>query len=849
MDFVEAEQMYYDWCQQLQERHISATEFTAWLDRLRVQDDQGNWWRIEHPGGVWLCWNGQAWERKNPPKEATDSPPGTALTQQMKEPQNLGQLLGWLAGSVLKGIPKQIVLGIFLIVIVWLLHLFLLVVVNDGFNLTGTNPWFDSVLVLGGEVIAGSLFWIFTGILLSQLIHGTLGQYLKAITSFPATVVSFCQQSSQFKAPILWLGFSGALVFALLFGNLLVSLQILLFTLVALQESTHFLRLVLKLSWQDAQKLIRKGKSLHPLTSDQCQQLLSGMAVGFGLAALLLWLAPSLLRLFFIAAIAVTLWQFFSGKRSTTSALSLFIIFTAGSLTLGQMEPVWADDGGWAECGQSLQTWIRCGGTDQAILNSGLAGLAIWLGWILGGLQIPSASVPSSGVISTTPGATTFPQDIEYTYPDGRHTTLVYDPEKGGYINILTGGWIDPNEINAWHQNNLSTHQQTEDWRRRNEYLEATGQDVQSQALATLQAKQKQERSLRDTYEKLLEQVQDSDIKNKDKIEQLVKKAARLDDKGIPQGNLQYIQRFISHQQQPNADYGTFDQIWDVTKGTLTGTGKGVLNVVSLGFSGVVEEHYDKGDLLSSLSGHTANLVTFGGYKGYQEGGLSGAGYGIIKTLVPIEEFGTVFLENTSWDQKAGAIGSGILKFITLGKAGGKLISSRPITPKEIGNIKYGYHFTDPKNTIGILKSGLEARAPGSHGTFSNIVSKIARPLKNCFVDNEPPKAAYMFGSSKPGLGRLGDIDCKNPPIVIDLSKIDPKNLMVRPSDGAIVFTGKNIPPSALSAPSQWSQVPISSTPLQAQPLANLPQALTQGGRGLYTNNAAQQAFQDLYKK
>ncbi|UOO13053.1 hypothetical protein [Synechocystis sp. PCC 6803] len=400
----------------------------------------------------------------------------------------MGQLLGWLAGSVLKGIPKQIVLGIFLIVIVWLLHLFLLVVVNDGFNLTGTNPWFDSVLVLGGEVIAGSLFWIFTGILLSQLIHGTLGQYLKAITSFPATVVSFCQQSSQFKAPILWLGFSGALVFALLFGNLLVSLQILLFTLVALQESTHFLRLVLKLSWQDAQKLIRKGKSLHPLTSDQCQQLLSGMAVGFGLAALLLWLAPSLLRLFFIAAIAVTLWQFFSGKRSTTSALSLFIIFTAGSLTLGQMEPVWADDGGWAECGQSLQTWIQCGGTDQAILNSGLAGLAIWLGWILGGLQIPSASMASSGVISTTPGATTFPQDIEYTYPDGRHTTLVYDPEKGGYINILTGGLIDPNEINAWHQNNLSTHQQTEDWRRRNEYLETTGQDAQSQALQAIKA-------------------------------------------------------------------------------------------------------------------------------------------------------------------------------------------------------------------------------------------------------------------------------------------------------------------------------------------------------------------------
>jgi hypothetical protein len=153
------------------------------------------------------------------------------------------------------------------------------------------------------------------------------------------------------------------------------------------------------------------------------------------------------------------------------------------------MEPAWADDGGWAECGRSLETWIQCGGTDKAIFNSILAGLGAWLGWILGGLQIPSASVPSSSVISTTPGATTLPQDIEYTYPDGRHTTLVYDPDKGGYINILTGGWIDPNEINAWHQNNLSTHQQTEDWRRRNEYLEATGQDAQSKALQAIKDK------------------------------------------------------------------------------------------------------------------------------------------------------------------------------------------------------------------------------------------------------------------------------------------------------------------------------------------------------------------------
>ena len=146
------------------------------------------------------------------------------------------------------------------------------------------------------------------------------------------------------------------------------------------------------------------------------------------------------------------------------------------------MEPAWADDGGWAECGRSLETWIQCGGTDQAILNSGLAGLGAWLGWILGGLNNPfitSSSVPSipQGNLS---------EDIEYTYPDGRQTTLVYDPDKGGYINLLTGGLVALNELNNWHQNNLDTYRRTEDWRNRNKELESSGQDAQSLALKAI---------------------------------------------------------------------------------------------------------------------------------------------------------------------------------------------------------------------------------------------------------------------------------------------------------------------------------------------------------------------------
>lgn len=324
----------------------------------------------------------------------------------------------------------------------------------------------------------------------------------------------------------------------------------------------------------------------------------------------------------------------------------------------------------------------------------------------------------------------------------------------------------------------------------------------------------------RDQYEKLMGELAKVPPEKRDLAERLVKAAAQVDSNGVPQGDLGKIERFINNQQKPDQGYGFWQGIWDTTRDTVTGTGNGVLNVVTLGYSGVLQ------DPKGSVAGHTANLVTFGFYEGYQKGGVTGGLEGVGNTVLPIKEVGVLMPgSGATWDERAGALGSGILKVITLGKAGGKMISSRPMTAAEIANTKYGYHFTTPQNKQGIMQSGFTTRPAGSHGGASGVVSTIAGKYKKAFVDNEPSKAGYMWGTSKPGGGRVGDLDYKQPPVVIDLSKVDPSKMMVRPSDGAIIFTGDKIPTSALSAPTSWSGVPTSPTPLTGRPLANLPQA------------------------
>ncbi|TAN43570.1 MAG: hypothetical protein EPN25_00330 [Nitrospirae bacterium] len=99
---------------------------------------------------------------------------------------------------------------------------------------------------------------------------------------------------------------------------------------------------------------------------------------------------------------------------------------------------------------------------------------------------IGGAGGGGSGPAVTTPSPET-PPDIDYTYPDGKRTVLVYDPKHGGYINQLTGGMVNAGDIEGWKQKNEEIQNRVDDYHKRNAELDATHQDAQSQAIQAIQ--------------------------------------------------------------------------------------------------------------------------------------------------------------------------------------------------------------------------------------------------------------------------------------------------------------------------------------------------------------------------
>lgn len=61
MDFKEAEKTYQELIRQHQAGKVSDAEFTAVVQKLRVQTPDGVWWQIRGSDGTWLYWDGSSW--------------------------------------------------------------------------------------------------------------------------------------------------------------------------------------------------------------------------------------------------------------------------------------------------------------------------------------------------------------------------------------------------------------------------------------------------------------------------------------------------------------------------------------------------------------------------------------------------------------------------------------------------------------------------------------------------------------------------------------------------------------------------------------------------------------------
>ena len=329
---------------------------------------------------------------QKPAKKAVQ-PPKTLL-------EFLWMMLKQMPKNLLKALPWMILMSGF----TWVFHTFLLVFINEGFDVTGASPWIKAALA-GPWWPSGILFWTIMGGLASfafgQLRQNGLGKTFRAIGSTPGWMASSLKGFSMSRLPLL-LGslVSGFLVmaiansplYAIQFGVMLLGEW--------LAQGKGLLGMVIPLGWSDAQRLFKRSRPPAPFSPNWMGLVLAGLSVSAFCGLIFpFWFLACNLGWMTIGLIVLLLTR---KGRPTPQAT---IVLLGGLLALGWLAlrlngVVLADDGGWQEAGGTLSSWLASEGAATAVGFGLPPAIGSALGWLFGSafagvLAIPALTEPA----------------------------------------------------------------------------------------------------------------------------------------------------------------------------------------------------------------------------------------------------------------------------------------------------------------------------------------------------------------------------------------------------------------------------------------------------------------------
>ena len=304
-------------------------------------------------------------------------------------PQTLFQLFLMLFQRFLKGFKWRILFGLLSFVVVFVVHTYLMVVVNDTLRIVENNKLMSMILNLasGGlskamareRTINVMIFWM----VLSTLVFGTIGRWIAfGIKQFfldlwGMLILLFHLRSGKSGSrslPLALIGFGLAMIASIFVLNnaVCILLAIFLFLTVSQREKS-FLVLVMTLAKSDAQRLFRI-KNKKQFNIDNFAIFVWGLILGFLISGLIppaifgKTIVSTVVKVMIFVAIIV-IGSLNSAKKKTAVQLLLFLLTVAGFILLRKAN-VLADDTGWTESGRNFQGWIRNSGTPTALMLS-----------------------------------------------------------------------------------------------------------------------------------------------------------------------------------------------------------------------------------------------------------------------------------------------------------------------------------------------------------------------------------------------------------------------------------------------------------------------------------------------
>lgn len=337
-----------------------------------------------------------------------------ASVNQTEYPRNTWQLIKYIAKRIperlLKALPMTIAMGL----LFWLLHTFLLVYANEGFN---PDTWLGkNILNVRGKLLSSTLLWMMVGAIVPMIISfirrkQSPAKLIKSMVGMPGSIININRSSGGKFLPVMCFSCAAALlieallsgVSSLVLGGIVMSSVIAFIT----GQGSIFIQ-VLRMIFQDVQLFILKKQKLE-LDGNNIMIVIGTSGVTLFIVGLLKMLFTNnylvmILLGWLWVAVAIIGVILLVTKKNVPRNFMFLIGFLGMSAVISALAAVaiYADDGGWMEAGGTFGSWISSEGAGQAIFQGlpptigGLIGsyASSILGGLFEGFMIPPADIP-----------------------------------------------------------------------------------------------------------------------------------------------------------------------------------------------------------------------------------------------------------------------------------------------------------------------------------------------------------------------------------------------------------------------------------------------------------------------
>ena len=301
-------------------------------------------------------------------------------------PKSTIQLLSTIVKKTIKLIPKQIGRIALISAGGLLVHTFLLVGPNGGFG--RSFGVVGDFVASKGNVIGATMIWVIASASIKFILDKERrSEGLKTLSNIPNEVKASIAQCGELALPIALSGIAIGLGIVALLGNSTAGLLLALVMLFSISKKMNgFAMVLMRFLWQDIQNnRVKKGKLEQPF--NETKAYLGGMGFILDLAAG--FIVPALEVYYMritILVIAVVLgivsYNFFNSRKAGLHII-LFGLLLLINFTF--VPSVYADDGGWGECGGNITGWINCGMVLPTVIRGIVPSFLLGISWVAAG--------------------------------------------------------------------------------------------------------------------------------------------------------------------------------------------------------------------------------------------------------------------------------------------------------------------------------------------------------------------------------------------------------------------------------------------------------------------------------